>query len=197
VHSADVYLYLLLNADMAWPRWSIALFVWIGDWLPKALMVLPALLALARPEWRRTLWLAVCCLAITWLMVRVFRTWLPMPRPAAMELGMQWLPQGTRPGFPSMHAAGSFGVAVVMLLQRGGPLAWFYVGAAVVISLSRVVLGLHFPLDIVVGAMAGSLVAVGVVGAARSLGLLGRARTLRRLRDARANRMRGGVSRLQ
>jgi len=193
VQSADVYLFLLFNADAAWPQWSIRLFTWIGDWLPKALMVLPALLALVRPAWRRTLWLAVCCLAITWIMVRVFRTWLPMPRPAALELGMQWLPQGTRPGFPSMHAAGSFGVAMVMLLHRGGPLAWFYLGAALSISISRVVLGLHFPLDIVVGALLGSLVAVGVVGIARRTALLGRARTLRRHRAARARRMRGAI----
>lgn len=191
VQSADVYFYLLLNADSTWPLWSIRLFTWIGDWLPKALMVLPALLALVRPAWRRTLWLSVCCLAIAWLMVRVFRTWLPMPRPDALNLGMQWLPQGARPGFPSMHAAGSFGVAVVMLLQRGGPLAWFYLSAAVLISLSRVVLGLHFPLDIVVGALLGSLVAVGVVSAANRVGLAARGRALRHHRAARARRMRG------
>ena len=182
MHSADVYFYLLLNADTRWPQWSIPLFVWIGDWLPKALMVLPALLALARPAWRRTLWLAICCLALTWLMVRVFRTWLPMPRPAALDLGMQWLSQGTRPGFPSMHAAGSFGVAVVMLLERGGPLAWVYLGAAVLISISGVVLGLHFPLDIVVGWLAGRLVGVGVVGVAQRALPLPRASAARRRR---------------
>ncbi|WP_093386158.1 phosphatase PAP2 family protein [Variovorax sp. OV329] len=191
MQSADVYFYLLLNADSAWPLWSIRLFTWIGDWLPKALMVLPALLALALPAWRRTLWLAVCCLAITWLMVRVFRTWLPMPRPDALNLGMQWLPQGARPGFPSMHAAGSFGVAVVMLMSRGGPLAWAYLLAAALISASRVVLGLHFPLDIVVGALLGSLVAVGVVGAANRAVLAGRVHSLRRLRAARGRGTRG------
>ena len=167
MHSADVFLYLWFNADEHWPRQLVQLIVWAGEWVPKALMGGLAVLALARPDWRRVLLLATLSLALTWIMVRLFRTWLPMPRPAALQLGTQWLAQGTRPGFPSMHAAGTFAVAMVMLLLRGGPLAWFYLVAAVLISLSRLVLGLHFPLDIVVGACVGSFVAVCVAGVAQ------------------------------
>lgn len=180
VQSADVFLYLWFNADEHWPRWVVQLIVWAGVWVPKALMAGLAVLALIRPEWRRVLWLAMLSLALTWVMVRVFRTWLPMPRPASLDLGVQWLAQGERPGFPSMHAAGSFAVAMVMLLLRGGWLAWFYLGAGLLVSLSRLVLGLHFPLDIAVGALLGSLVAVCVAGVAQRALLPWRASVPRR-----------------
>jgi undecaprenyl-diphosphatase len=187
VHSADVYFFLLMNADAAWPLWSVRAFAWIGDWLPKAMLAALAVMALLRPAWRRTLWLALCSLALTWLMVRVFRTWLPMPRPAALGLGTQWLPQGARAGFPSMHAAGSFAVAVVMLALQRGLLSWIVLALAALVAISRVVLGLHFPLDIVVGALLGSAVAlcvVGVVGVAERATLFGRAWALRRSQAA-------------
>ena len=167
MQSADVFLYLWFNADEHWPRQVVQAIVWAGEWIPKALMAGLAGLALAKPDWRRVLWLAMLSLALTWIMVRVFRMWLPMPRPAALDLGLQWLGQGVRPGFPSMHAAGTFAVALVMLLLRGGALAWFYLVAAVLISISRLVLGLHFPLDIVVGALLGAFVAVCVAGVAQ------------------------------
>lgn len=180
MQSADVFLYLWFNADEHWPRWIVQLIVWAGEWVPKALMAGLAVLALAKPAWRRVLWLAMVSLALTWIMVRVFRMWLPMPRPAALDLGTQWLPQGMRPGFPSMHAAGSFAVAMVMLLLRGGALAWFYLVAAVLVSLSRLVLGLHFPMDIVVGALLGSFVAIFVAGVAQRALLPWRASVPRR-----------------
>lgn len=180
MQSADVFLYLWFNADEHWPRWVVQLIVWAGEWVPKALMAGLAVLALAKPAWRRVLWLAMVSLALTWIMVRVFRMWLPMPRPAALDLGTQWLPQGMRPGFPSMHAAASFAVAMVMLLLRGGALAWFYLVAAVLVSLSRVVLGLHFPMDIAVGALLGSFVATFVAAVAQRALLPWRASVPRR-----------------
>jgi undecaprenyl-diphosphatase len=61
------------------------------------------------------------------------------------------------PSFPSGHAAGSFAVAafVVMLHPRAGTAIF---ALAALISVSRVALGVHYPSDVVAGALVGALV---------------------------------------
>ncbi|WP_026965935.1 phosphatase PAP2 family protein [Algoriphagus terrigena] len=61
-------------------------------------------------------------------------------------------------GFASSHAANTFGVAVFLNLKLKGKvknLGWLYL-YAVVVSFSRVYLGVHYPFDILVGALIGA-----------------------------------------
>ena len=72
-----------------------------------------------------------------------------------------------RYGFPSCHAANTFGLAFfVFYLFRNRLLSTFIFGWAVVTCYSRAYLGLHYPGDLLVGAL------VGMVGAALMFGLL-------------------------
>jgi len=68
----------------------------------------------------------------------------------------------TDPSFPSGHAAGAFAVAAFVAFEARvhaiAKLALFVVAAA--IGLSRVVLGVHFPTDVVAGALLGVAVVV-------------------------------------
>ncbi|WP_439488408.1 phosphatase PAP2 family protein [Algoriphagus sp.] len=62
-------------------------------------------------------------------------------------------------GFASSHAANTFGFAVFINLKMKGKLRflpWLFLWAAVV-SYSRIYLGVHYPLDILVGALVGAL----------------------------------------
>jgi undecaprenyl-diphosphatase len=64
--------------------------------------------------------------------------------------------------FPSGHAAGSFAFAVfVSRLDRR--LAWLLVPLAFLVALSRVALGVHYPSDVLAGALLGA--ALGWIGA--------------------------------
>jgi undecaprenyl-diphosphatase len=64
--------------------------------------------------------------------------------------------------FPSGHAAGSFAFAVfASLLDRRA--AWFLLPLASLIALSRVALGVHYPTDVLGGALLGA--AMGWLGA--------------------------------
>ena len=66
------------------------------------------------------------------------------------------------PSFPSDHAAAAFAIAVAVLaFSRWAGAA--FLAAASFIAASRVALGLHYPSDVVVGALIGALSAVLVV----------------------------------
>lgn len=64
-------------------------------------------------------------------------------------------------GFVSSHAANTFGVTVFLNLKLKGKvknLRWLFL-YAIVVSYSRIYLGVHYPFDIVLGALIGTLVA--------------------------------------
>jgi undecaprenyl-diphosphatase len=63
------------------------------------------------------------------------------------------------PGFPSDHATAAFAIAVAILLRKRG---WGIValGAATVLSLGRVALGVHYPSDVLCGAALGGAAAL-------------------------------------
>ncbi|SFN39266.1 phosphatase PAP2 family protein [Variovorax sp. OV329] len=159
----DAWMFGLVNAGAGTPMWRIHAATFVSDFLPACLLLALALLALVQPERRRTLWMALLSLCITWLVVRLVREQWPLPRPAALELGIQWVVHNARGGFPSLHASGAFAVAMVLLFERRDRWAALFVSAAAAIAWSRVYLGLHFPTDVLTGAALGSLVALMVL----------------------------------
>ena len=75
-------------------------------------------------------------------------------------------PESARPtgsSFPSGHAATAFAAAVALSRTwRGGRLVWWTL--AVLAALSRVYLGVHYPTDVVGGAVLGAALGLFVVG---------------------------------
>nr|WP_302829420.1 phosphatase PAP2 family protein [uncultured Bacteroides sp.] len=64
--------------------------------------------------------------------------------------------RGGRYGFPSCHAANTFGLAFfIFYLFRNRALNWFIMLWAIVTCYSRSYLGVHFPGDLLVGAIVG------------------------------------------
>lgn len=72
------------------------------------------------------------------------------------------------PAFPSGHAATSF-AAAVLLAAAVPPLAPAFLVLAAAVALSRVYVGVHYPLDVVAGAALGVLVATALLLLARAL----------------------------
>lgn len=70
------------------------------------------------------------------------------PRPVLLIEGIQAFVAETTPSFPSAHASLAFASAAII----AAPIAYLW---AALIALSRVVLGVHFPHDIIFGAVLG------------------------------------------
>ena len=158
----DIALFSLINAGAATPRWPIQWAAFISDVLPALAVGLFALGAIATPAWRRPLLAALISVLLAWALVTLFRSAIHVPRPAALGLGTQWAVQGLRPGFPSMHATASFAFAMSLLVARLRWPAAAFLTIALLVAWSRVFLGLHFPSDVLVGAVLGSLLAIAV-----------------------------------
>ncbi|HZY93284.1 MAG TPA: phosphatase PAP2 family protein [Candidatus Bathyarchaeia archaeon] len=99
-------------------------------------------------------------IALSDLAVLLLKTAYFRPRPFQILSGVL-LPMGPDNGssFPSGHTARSFAVSTFILLKKGGryfPLVLLSVGVA----LSRVIIGVHFPLDVTAGALLGIIVGV-------------------------------------
>jgi undecaprenyl-diphosphatase len=72
------------------------------------------------------------------------------------------------PGFPSDHATAAFAIATTLIL-RFGLRATPVLLAAVALAASRVLVGVHYPGDVIAGALIGTVCALGVHVAASSL----------------------------
>ena len=101
-------------------------------------------------------------LALGWAAVKVLKTALAVPRPFALDPAVAY-PQAVAgaggASLPSGHAA--LAALFSFFLARGGP-PWGYLLAALwtlLVSLSRVELGVHYPADVIAGAGLGLLLA--------------------------------------
>lgn len=155
----DPALFTLLNADAHTPAASIATARAISSWLP-SLCAIPVMAGLVRgsPALRRTLVLAMLSMLAAWAVARLIRWGFPAPRPAQLGMGMQWVEHALRPSFPSMHATGAFALAQALTLGCTRHRRWVMAaawGLALSMAWSRIHLGVHFPSDVLAGALVG------------------------------------------
>jgi len=152
------------------PFWLVLLTV-VVTFLGSGWMLLALVPALANPKLRRPAsWLLGAVLG-TSLLVWTVKAIVDRVRPcnALAWASAVWVTPPAGPSFPSGHSAGSFAFAafVFMVHRRWGLLASL---VAALVGLSRVALGVHYPSDVLAGAILGTAVG-GLVGlrAMRSL----------------------------
>jgi len=86
----------------------------------------------------------------------VLKFFIARPRPSEI-IGAIILTNPGNSSFPSTHATLAFAMAYVLSHVEPALTKWFYV-LAVCISLSRIYLGVHYPLDIVGGMILGTAI---------------------------------------
>lgn len=137
---------------------ALVLLIWLGG------------VAARRRSWRRAALAILLSSAIAGLSVNCFRLTLGRPRPSTgVPDGFYGLhPSAGYHGFPSGHAATSFGTAGPILFLNP-PLGLPAFAAASAVGWSRMQLDRHFPTDILVGAWFGLAAGFLAARAARSL----------------------------
>jgi undecaprenyl-diphosphatase len=148
----DIELLIFLNHSLAHPLLDIAMIALttIGLALLPALglMLLPARTS------RRLGWAILASIALGLVLTLIFQYLALRPRPEAVRL---LLPTPGFPSFPSGHTAVAFSVAVVIALPSRKWWVWVIgIGSALLIALSRVYLGHHYPSDILAGIVLGA-----------------------------------------
>ena len=109
---------------------------------------------------------AVCTALYKWMKQRIHR---PRPCEAGLDLHLTVAPLD-RFSFPSGHTLHAVSFTIVACSFHP-VLAWVLAPFTVLVAMSRLVLGLHYPSDVLVGAALGGLVAAATVALAPSLGM--------------------------
>ncbi|MFD0696936.1 undecaprenyl-diphosphatase [Paenibacillus sp. GCM10027628] len=98
-------------------------------------------------------------------------------RPFVSHTVLQLIAHPANASFPSDHAIGAFVIATsIWLFRRNDGKVWF--GLAACIALSRVWTGVHYPTDVIAGAV------IGMLAAAIVHQLIARSKQVQKLRDA-------------
>ncbi len=174
----DHSLFLALNGAHA--EWLDPVMVFCSGkltWIPFYLLIL--YLVYRAYGWKRLLWfvlgVTLAILLADQLSVHLFKNTVQRLRPSHNPLlaDLVYLPTGHRGGlygFVSSHAANCFAVTMVgTLLTRHAAIVWLLWIWAVVVSYSRIYMGVHFPGDVICGAIFGVLIGVVVALAIQHL----------------------------
>jgi len=155
----NLQLFYVFNLQPQGPGWSRLLAELASTVLPSALVVGVCSAWLVRQSaWRRTVLLTLLAMLLAWLVSRGLSALWPTSRPFALGLGHQWLAHKPTASFPSSHASVAFAFGCALWSAMPHRLGrWLPLGLALLVSWSRVALGLHFPLDVVAGAAVGWL----------------------------------------
>jgi undecaprenyl-diphosphatase len=160
----DLTILKFINVTIANPAFDI-FFGNIGDFRLWALPILAAVILLLWKGGPRGRWLVAIAL-ITVILVDssihlIIKPLFARPRPCHAEPAITWLRLiagcGGKYGFPSSHAANTFSQAVVVgaFYKRSRLYMLIF---AVLVSISRVYLGAHYPLDVFAGAIYGAII---------------------------------------
>ncbi len=149
-------LFLAIYAGAQAAPWQIALATLIAQWLIYALPLLLGLMWFSgSPATRRTISAAGISLLLALGSSLLIGILYPHPRPFMVGLATALLAHAPTPSFPSDHATVCFTVGFSLLFGLWRWLGIVTLGIGALVSLARVYLGIHYPLDILGGLLLG------------------------------------------
>lgn len=167
LNTIDTQVFLALNGLHA-PYFDVFMKLFTGKWIWVPMYAAVLFAVVRNYRWRQTLVVLVCvALAITiadQVCATLIRPEVCRLRPSNPENPLSEMVhivggyRGGSYGFPSCHAANSFALASFLtLLFANRKLSLFIFAWAVLNSYSRVYLGVHYPGDLLVGAIIGTV----------------------------------------
>ena len=146
---ADVFFYWVSNRFVWIPFYAVLAFFLIKKWRKKSIPIFIAL---------------TLCIFLTDQSCNLIKHSVQRPRPShdpvlSEQVHLVAKPDGTLYkggpyGFPSSHAANSMALALWVILYLGEKRKWLIIGMlswVLLVSYSRIYLGVHYPSDLIVG----------------------------------------------
>jgi undecaprenyl-diphosphatase len=125
-----------------------------------ALFAVALVALLIAPRTRRPAVVAVIATPMALAVTAVLGALLPRTRPFAAHDGIhRFIAHAADPGFPSDHAAASFAIATAIFISSRR-LGAALLAAAVLLAVSRVAAGVHWPTDVIAGGAVGAGAAI-------------------------------------
>jgi len=149
-------LFLWLNEHLQFSKFFWLNVTLFGDAGMVMILVLP--LVGRRPD---IIWAGLLAGIVAALLVNGGKEFFQIPRPPAVLPADAFHQLGNRFGataFPSGHTAAAFALAGVLgLLPISRTVRWLAIAAAVLVGISRIAVGAHWPLDVAAGMLTGWL----------------------------------------
>ena len=161
----DLYLFHLLNNLAGQSPIADGIIVFFASYLAYILVIVFAVLALFSSYTKREKLYIFAVAAAATLIARfgvaeLIRLFYHRPRPFLVEHPVHQLLTDPAWSFPSGHATFFFALAMVAYLYNKKWGVFFFIAAALV-TVGRAAAGVHYPSDIIGGALVGVLVAYG------------------------------------
>ncbi|GAB5465665.1 MAG: phosphatase PAP2 family protein [Candidatus Kapaibacteriales bacterium] len=164
IQDIDEFLFRLVNEDFSSEFLDVVMpmITHVEFWLPFYII---GVIAMAVQMGWRSLWVVLFLVAIVAVADQVsaglIKDWVGRARPCHIFSDINLLVKcGVGKSFPSAHATNNF--AAAMFLTKVFPrkwALWFFIAGMV--ALSRVYIGVHYPIDIFSGAVLGVLIGYG------------------------------------
>lgn len=166
MNDLNIYIFNFLNSGARYyPRLDM-FFIFLTSYLAYSVSIVIGLYVLFIVPFRREAALEkirairqgfefVLATGLTWVFVSVIKYWVAEPRPFMVLKEIQaLLPNESGYSFPSGHSALTFAVATTVYLHHKRLGIYLY-AFALVVAISRVYVGVHYPIDILAGALIG------------------------------------------
>ena len=157
----DIYLFHLLNDPAGKYKILDYAGIFLASYLPYILALAAAIILLSERNWKlrffNTALVALSILLSRGLFTIVIRYFWNRPRPfVSMPDITALIGKSSEASFPSGHATFFFALAFAILFIDKKWFKYFLTGA-IVVGIARVFVGVHYPLDILGGALVGWL----------------------------------------
>jgi len=160
--SMDNYLFYLINKGCSSHFLNVImpLLNELGSW--KILLPVAAMLLFLRKKEARALGvLLLIGLFVSYSVVFILKIWIARPRPFFVLSDVNLLIKDRSFSFPSGHATNVF-MAATLLFIYSKKLYYLYI-AAIGVAFSRIYLGVHFPSDVIAGALIGIIIGYAII----------------------------------